>query len=371
MTAMTFTKATRKRVKLRLALVGPSGSGKTLGALRIAKGLGGRVAVIDTEAGNVSSYSDEFDFDVLEIAAPFSPERFIEAVEAAAAAGYDTCIIDSMSAEWEGSGGCLEINEKTAAAKYKGNTWSAWSDTTPRHRAFINSLLQSRMDIIATMRSTTETVQGDDKRVRKVGMKAEQRKGTEYDFQFVFDIDHQSHLATAATNRSRMFAEPAQITVDTGKQLRDWRNSGEEQRIGEKELGRWLDNINAAQSLDELRAVFADAHTAAKRINDEKALTSIVAAKDMRKEALMVNRNDPRGNAEADEAVVSQHFAAITAITNEDIEEHAMAVKIRDYINEHLAKNQELYILVADKLAVAKVITKTGLRQIMATQEAA
>ena len=269
--AMTFTKATRKRVKLRLALVGPSGSGKTLGALRIAKGLGGRVAVIDTEAGNVSSYSDEFDFDVLEIAPPFSPERFIEAVEAAAAAGYDVCIIDSMSAEWEGSGGCLEINEKTAAARYKGNTWSAWSDTTPRHRAFISSLLQSRMDIIATMRSTTETVQGDDKRVRKVGMKAEQRKGTEYDFQFVFDIDHQTHLATASTNRSKLFAEPAQITVSTGTQLKEWRESGVEVPPSAADV--------AAKRRDEISVRFAAALNPPGDLGDtEEAHEAAVAA---------------------------------------------------------------------------------------------
>lgn len=226
MTTLTFTKATRKRTKLRIALTGPSGAGKTTGALKLAKGLGGRIAVIDTERGNVSSYSDEFDFDVLEIEAPYTPEKFIEAVEAASAAGYDICIIDSMTAEWTGKGGCLEINEKTAAAKYRGNTWSAWSDTTPRHLAFIESLQTSRMDIIATIRSKTETVQGDDKKVRKVGMKNEQRDGTEYYFQFVFDIDHQSHLASASTNRSRLFTEPAQISVKTGEQLREWRESG-------------------------------------------------------------------------------------------------------------------------------------------------
>ena len=45
---MKFVKAQRKQAKLRLALSGPSGSGKTWGALQIAKGLGGKIAVIDT-----------------------------------------------------------------------------------------------------------------------------------------------------------------------------------------------------------------------------------------------------------------------------------------------------------------------------------
>ena len=55
---MQFTKATRKKARLRLALTGPSGSGKTMAALMIAKGLGGRVAVLDTEHGSASLYAE-------------------------------------------------------------------------------------------------------------------------------------------------------------------------------------------------------------------------------------------------------------------------------------------------------------------------
>jgi hypothetical protein len=371
MTAMTFTKATRKRAKLRVLIASPAGGGKTTAALNIASGLGGKTAVIDTERGSASLYSDQFEFDTLELAPPFSPERFIEAIRAAEAAGFDNLIIDSATHEWDGSGGCLEINEMLAQSKYRGNTWSAWSETTPRHRAFIDAMLQSNMHLIVTARSKTETVQGEDKKVRKLGMKIEQRAGLEYEMSLVFELDHESHIAVATKDRTRMFATPAHINADTGKRLLAWLESGAEVKLADSELGAHLDAIAAAETMDALKSLFGTAYNAAKNIGDARAMTQISAAKDMRKEALMVNRNDPRGNAEADEAVVSQHFAAITAITNEDIEEHAMAVKIRDYINEHLAKNQELYILVADKLAAAKVITKTGLRQIMATQEAA
>src|SRR4051812_16333760 len=189
MTAMTFTKATRKRSKLRLAVGGPSGSGKTTAALRIAKGLGGRVALIDTERGSASLYSDQFEFDVLELDPPYTPERFIAAIDAAESAGYDVCIIDSATHVWDGAGGCLEMNEKLAVAKYKNNTWSAWSETTPRYRAFIDRLLQSRMHVIITMRSKTETVQTSDKKVAKVGMKLEMRSGIEYEFTVVFELE--------------------------------------------------------------------------------------------------------------------------------------------------------------------------------------
>jgi len=59
-----FKKAVRSQAKLKLALTGPSGSGKTYSALQLAKGLGGKVAVLDTENGSASLYSDSFEFDV-------------------------------------------------------------------------------------------------------------------------------------------------------------------------------------------------------------------------------------------------------------------------------------------------------------------
>ena len=165
---MAFQKAVRKKAKLRLALTGPSGSGKTYGALQIAKGLGGKVACIDTEHGSASLYSDLVDFDVMELGAPYSPERYIAAIKEAEAAGYDVLIIDSTTHEWSGSGGVLELVDQVASSKFRGNTWSAWNDLTPRHRAFIDAMVQSKMHIIATGRSKTETAQVEENGRKKV-----------------------------------------------------------------------------------------------------------------------------------------------------------------------------------------------------------
>lgn len=222
---MTFTKAVRKNAKLRLAIGGPSGSGKTTAALRIATGLGGRIAVIDTERSSASLYSDQFTFDALDLAPPYSPERFIEAIEAADSGNYDVLIIDSATHEWDGAGGCLEINEKLAAVKYRNNTWSAWSETTPRHRAFIDRMLQSKLHVISTVRSKTETAQTDGK-VKKVGTKLEQRSGWEYEFAVVFEMDHGSYNAVVTKDRTRLFHEPAKITEETGEMLLKWLESG-------------------------------------------------------------------------------------------------------------------------------------------------
>lgn len=194
----------------------------------IAKGLEGKIAVIDTERGSASLYSDITDFDTLELNPPFSPERYIEALKAAEKAGFDTVIIDSISHEWTGSGGCLELNDLIAQTRFKGNTWSAWSVTTPRHRAFIDAILQSPLHVIATMRSKTETVQADGGRVKKLGMKAETRDGTDYEFTIQLDCMHETHIAVATKDRTGLFKEPHVISVETGKRLKDWLHFGAE-----------------------------------------------------------------------------------------------------------------------------------------------
>lgn len=228
---MKFEKATRKKAKLRLALTGPSGSGKTYSALLVAKGIGGKVAFIDTEKGSASLYSDIADFDVLELDPPFSPERFIEAIKSAEDAGYETLILDSITHEWGGVGGCLELVDKIAKAKYRGNSWSAWSEINPRHRLFLDAILRSPMHIIATMRSKTETAQVEEngrKKVAKLGMKSEQRDGVEYEFTTVLDIAHETHHAIASKDRTKLFSnsDPVVITESTGKMLLDWLESG-------------------------------------------------------------------------------------------------------------------------------------------------
>ena len=164
-----FKKAQRSLSKLRLAVQGPSGSGKTYGALMLAKGLGGKIAVIDTERGSASLYADLAgmpEFDVLDLEAPYTPEKYVEAIHAAEEEGYDVLIVDSMTHEWDGQGGCLELIDQIARAKFRGNTWSAWSELTPRHRKFVDAMLQSKCHIIATMRSKTETVRRRPSRLR-------------------------------------------------------------------------------------------------------------------------------------------------------------------------------------------------------------
>lgn len=284
--AMTFQKATRKKAKLRLAITGPSGSGKTYGALQIAKGIGGKIAVIDTEKGSASLYSHIADFDVLELNPPYTPERFIEAAQAAEDAGYSVLIIDSITHEWSGVGGCLELVDETARAKYKGNSWSAWNDITPRHRAFIDSLLRSPLHVIATARSKTETAQTEEngrKKVVKLGMKAEQRDGVEYEFTTVLDLVHDGHYAIASKDRTGLFVgDPKPISEETGRVLLDWLENGEDEEAARKaEIERLTKLLEEAESLEQLVKAWASVPKAMQK--------DLVATKDNRKSELSKN----------------------------------------------------------------------------------
>jgi hypothetical protein len=253
-----FKKAQRKKAKLRLALSGASGAGKTYGALLIAQGLGGKIAVVDTEKGSASLYSHLCDFDTLELEAPYTPESFIAAIYAAEQAGFDVLILDSITHEWSGKGGCLELVDEISKAKYRGNSWSAWNEVTPRHRSFLDAMMQSKMHIIATMRSKVETAISEDirgkKTVQKLGMKAEQREGIDYEFTVVLDVIHDGNFAMASKDRTGLFAgkDPKRITKQTGEMLVEWLNDG----IEPPPPPDYFLLIAQCQSMDELKHVW-------------------------------------------------------------------------------------------------------------------
>ncbi|MCA1253626.1 AAA family ATPase, partial [Pantoea sp. alder70] len=206
--------------------------------------------------------SDVADFDVLELEPPFAPERFIEAIIAAEQAGYDTLVLDSITHEWSGVGGCLELVDTIAKAKFRGNSWSAWSEINPRHRLFLDAILRSPMHIIATMRSKTETAQVEEngrKKVAKLGMKSEQRDGVEYEFTTVLDIGHETHHAIASKDRTKLFsnADPVVLGEETGKQLLNWLESGANPL--EESLKVFTEAAHTAADMESLKALFEEA----------------------------------------------------------------------------------------------------------------
>lgn len=296
---MQFQKAERRKAKLRLGITGPSGSGKTLGALMIAKSIGGRIALIDTEHESASLYAEPVrmmggelftppPFDALNLAPPYTPERFVEAIKSAEQAGYEVLIIDSVTAEWNGSGGCLELVDQLAASKFRGNSWSAWNEITPRHRAFLDAILRSPLHVIITMRSKTETAQTEEngrKKVVKLGMKAEQRDGVEYELTTVLDLIHDGHYANASKDRTGLFiGDPQPITEQTGQRLLAWLENGAEPLPAPDELAIKL--LDSCAASDELQAAWMANKDGWRGVMDDAAYTRVVSHTKARAELL-------------------------------------------------------------------------------------
>lgn len=247
---MQLLKAERKQAVIKLAIQGPSGSGKTYSSLLLAYGLVGdwnQIALIDTENNSSHLYSHLGNYYVLSLSEPFSPENYITAIEVCEKAGIRAIIIDSISQEWEGSGGIIETHGNMA-----GNSFTNWNRVTPRHNAFVQRILQSPSHIIATVRSKQDYVLTDKngKMVpEKVGLKGVTRDGMDYEFTVVLDLDIK-HQATASKDRTGLFSNPMpfMITEQTGSKIKTW-------CMGEDLIKLVETQINDAKTIQELRNI--------------------------------------------------------------------------------------------------------------------
>lgn len=224
----TFQKANKASQRLRLGLIGPSGSGKTYTALSIAKYIGSKVALIDTERGSSELYSDLFDFDVLKLTS-FSPDKYIEGINTAATAGYDVLIIDSLSHAWMGKDGVLEFKDRS------GGDFNAWRKATPLHNKLVDAILDAPIHIIITMRSKVEYVMEEyedngrkKSRPRKVGMQPVQREGLDYEMTITADLDLDNNMTIDKTRCSTIKGKIYhQAGADFVADVKAWLDSGD------------------------------------------------------------------------------------------------------------------------------------------------
>lgn len=228
--SFTFTPATKKAAKGRIAIDGPSGSGKTYTALTIAGVLGGRIAVIDTEHGSASKYADLFTFDTLHLHR-YSPQILIDALTASGSAGYEVVVVDSLSHFWMGTDGMLEQVDK-AAKRAGGHGMSGWKEMRPVERQMVEALLAYPGHVICTLRVKTDWVEGENSRgkrqMMKVGTKAEQREGLEYEFDLVASMDLNNELTVGKSRCPALSGEivdrPGAAFAETFKK---WLDDGE------------------------------------------------------------------------------------------------------------------------------------------------
>lgn len=226
-----FKPATKAQSKARIAVIGVAGAGKTFTALQIAKGLGERIAVIDTEHGSASKYADgRFAFDVVNLE-EHHPQKFIDLI-ADAESAYDVVIIDSYSHAWMGNEGALELVDAAARRSKAGNSFAAWRDVTPLHNKLVEKIVGAKCHVIVTLRAKMEYVLDKDEKTgkttpRKVGLAPVQRDSVEYIFDIVGDIDLDHYMAITKSRctelADKVIAKPG---VELGQQIRRWLSDG-------------------------------------------------------------------------------------------------------------------------------------------------
>ncbi|MDP3946519.1 MAG: AAA family ATPase [Lutibacter sp.] len=265
---MELQQATRKRAKIRALLQGSSGSGKTYSSLLLAYGLCNdysKIAIIDSENHSADLYSHLGSYNTLGIEAPFTPEKYIEAIKLCEKSGIEVLIIDSLSHEWDGAGGILDIH-----GSMPGNSFTNWNKVGKIHDAFVQAILQSPCHIIATVRSKQDYVltdKGGKQVPEKVGLKAIQRDGVDYEFTLVFELDIKQH-ATATKDRTSLFIDkPAvKLSMKEGKILSEWCNQGYDSFEESKQFSEKIKSIN---SVPELRTLYLNNPKHKNSHNDE------------------------------------------------------------------------------------------------------
>ncbi|MCT3630174.1 AAA family ATPase [Elizabethkingia anophelis] len=259
---MQLRPSERRKAKIKMALQGSAGAGKTFSALLLAQGLTkgnfSKVAIIDTENGSADLYAHLGNYNVLSLAPPFTPEKYVEAIDVCIEAGMEVIIIDSISQSWEE---LLDYHSKLA-----GNSFTNWAKVTPRQNAFIDKILQCNAHIIATMRTKQDYVlnQKDGRFIpEKVGLKAVQRNDLDYEFTIVFDVDIK-HFAVSSKDRTGLFMDKPEfkISAETGKMILNWCNNGNEDKPVVTTIVKSMENvkmeISYTNSIQELMKLYQD-----------------------------------------------------------------------------------------------------------------
>lgn len=238
MSVLQIRKAQREGARLVIGIAGVSGSGKTYTALQLAWGMANgdasKVGFIDTENRRGSLYSDSLvskdgeihQFMIGDLYAPFSPQRYIDAILEFQKAGVEVLIIDSVTHEWEGTGGCQEIAANTTSRM------ADWKRAKAEHKRFMNALLQSDMHVICCIRAREKTDFTNPKEPKALGLQPIQEQN------FMFEMTA-SVLMHEQGTRQDVLKCPADLVEILG------RGNG---YIGAKDgvaLRKWVDGAKA------------------------------------------------------------------------------------------------------------------------------
>jgi len=273
-----FETATRQNSKVLIGLYAGSGCGKTYSGLLLARGLAGEqgeVAMIDTENGRGALYADEIPggYSIAQLGEPFSPQRYIEAIDAAERAGASVLVIDSISHEWEGIGGvcdqAAEIEKKTGKSGLH-----CWKEPKQEHKKMLLKLLSTPMHVIVCLRAKHKTKQVKNPKTGKQEVVTDDHVKPIQDSEFIFEMtahieiypDHNCNVTKAAPNSlQKCLPHGGKITMDTGRAIADWcagsqqpaaaqeaQNAPEPAGLGDDEFRLLQEAVQMADSQDAL-----------------------------------------------------------------------------------------------------------------------
>jgi hypothetical protein len=229
---MTFEIKTAERqgARLLIQLSGVSGSGKTYTALQLAYGLANndasKIVLIDTENRRGSLYANALPqpFRVIDFYAPFSPERYIAAIDAACKAGAEVIVIDSVTHEWESEGGCEWIATNTSGRI------ADWKTAKREHKRFMTHMLQSPAHVIACTRAREKVDFSDPKNPRPLGIQPIQEKNFSFEATVSLMMHDQGRrqdvLKCPAELHDALGRGADYVTSEDGVSLRRWVDGG-------------------------------------------------------------------------------------------------------------------------------------------------
>lgn len=237
--------AEREKVYPKIGIFSPAGGGKTYTSLRLASGMVEEtkrllnkkceIWLANNEGSRGKYYANEFKYKIIELKAPHEPELYYDLIDYAESYSsendcYVILLIDSLSKEWGGEGGCIEI-----ANRMGGQFQNAWKNVSPRHRRLMDKLVDSNLTIIATMRGEDQYEVEEDnngkKKIVKLGVGAKQGKDFEYEFTCTFSLDQKTNCAESFKDNTHLFENkaPMKLTEQDGANLIKWANTSQKE----------------------------------------------------------------------------------------------------------------------------------------------
>ncbi len=279
MPIVTVAPVTRKGIKILVSLYGMSETGKTMTALLLAAGIQpdpAKRGLLDTEGGERGrAYADSVagGFMYGALTAPFTPERYREALMDFVAAGVDTLVVDSTSHAWFAEGGVLDMVEQVPAG---GNELAKWAKPKRRLSKMTQQWLSCGLHLILCSRGKQPLIDGPLGRNGKPTLISGpvvpvQEKSLRFDMTIMALMLGDGRFSIAKEDGGKcpgslrpVFANHQVMGEDMGRQLIAWAG-GQDMTTPQQRALRMTGEMEAGLGSDAFRIWWRDAIAPAER----------------------------------------------------------------------------------------------------------